>query len=180
MSRRSFLRTSAVLASGLAALAASLSPLRDLDDYTSLDRFMQKYYKELTPQEMDRVLKRIANDVEREYGVRPHVRDLSRWTALSLSMRSISRAASAAANACTRACRRTINRAPRRSSISACSGCARLAGYREGEHNYAPESVPEKGYFYMPVQCQQCKNPPCVKVCPRPRHLAGDGRHHRR
>jgi molybdopterin-containing oxidoreductase family iron-sulfur binding subunit len=26
--------------------------------------------------------------------------------------------------------------------------------------------VPEKGYFYMPVQCQQCKNPPCVKVCP--------------
>ena len=26
--------------------------------------------------------------------------------------------------------------------------------------------MPEKGYFYMPVQCQQCKNPPCVKVCP--------------
>jgi len=36
----------------------------------------------------------------------------------------------------------------------------------KAEHNYAPESVPEKGYFYMPVQCQQCKNPPCVKVCP--------------
>ena len=36
----------------------------------------------------------------------------------------------------------------------------------KAEHNYNPESVPEKGYFYMPVQCQQCKNPPCVKVCP--------------
>ena len=36
----------------------------------------------------------------------------------------------------------------------------------KAEHNYNPEMVPEKGYFYMPVQCQQCKNPPCVKVCP--------------
>jgi molybdopterin-containing oxidoreductase family iron-sulfur binding subunit len=36
----------------------------------------------------------------------------------------------------------------------------------KAEHNYAPPAVPEKGFFYMPVQCQQCKNPPCVKVCP--------------
>ena len=36
----------------------------------------------------------------------------------------------------------------------------------KGDHNYAPEAVPEKGFFYMPVQCHQCKNAPCVKVCP--------------
>ena len=34
------------------------------------------------------------------------------------------------------------------------------------DHNYAPDSVPEPGFYYMPVQCHQCKNPPCVKVCP--------------
>jgi molybdopterin-containing oxidoreductase family iron-sulfur binding subunit len=31
---------------------------------------------------------------------------------------------------------------------------------------YNPELVPEEGHFYMPVQCQQCENPPCTKVCP--------------
>ena len=31
---------------------------------------------------------------------------------------------------------------------------------------YDPETVPEEGRFYVPVQCQQCRNPPCVKVCP--------------
>jgi Fe-S-cluster-containing dehydrogenase component len=31
---------------------------------------------------------------------------------------------------------------------------------------YNPKDVPEEGKFYVPVQCQQCENPPCVKVCP--------------
>ena len=31
---------------------------------------------------------------------------------------------------------------------------------------YNPANVPEEGHFYVPVACQQCKNPPCTKVCP--------------
>jgi len=76
MSRRSFLRTSAVVTSGLAALAASLSPLLEMEDLPSAEKFMQKYYKELTPEEMKKVLNRIENEVEKQYGIRPHVRDL--------------------------------------------------------------------------------------------------------
>jgi molybdopterin-containing oxidoreductase family iron-sulfur binding subunit len=29
-----------------------------------------------------------------------------------------------------------------------------------------PGTVPRPDFFYMPVACQQCSNPPCVKVCP--------------
>jgi len=36
----------------------------------------------------------------------------------------------------------------------------------EAEHDYDPAEVPEEGKYYMPVQCHQCKNAPCVKVCP--------------
>ena len=73
--RRDFLRTSAVLTSGLAALAASLAPLRELDDFPTMDQFLQKYYRELTPAEKEKVLKRIADEVEKEYGIRPQVKD---------------------------------------------------------------------------------------------------------
>jgi len=31
---------------------------------------------------------------------------------------------------------------------------------------YDHEEVPYEGHFYLPVACQQCKNPPCVKACP--------------
>ncbi len=31
---------------------------------------------------------------------------------------------------------------------------------------YEADAVPRPGKFYMPVQCQQCRNPPCVKACP--------------
>src|SRR5438874_8010016 len=75
VSRRSFLRTSGVLATGIAALAASLSPLRELTDYSSAEQFMQKHYKELSKEDMAQVLARIEREVERQYKIRPHVRD---------------------------------------------------------------------------------------------------------
>ena len=31
---------------------------------------------------------------------------------------------------------------------------------------YEADKVPQEGHFYVPVACQQCRNPPCVKTCP--------------
>jgi Fe-S-cluster-containing dehydrogenase component len=49
----------------------------------------------------------------------------------------------------------------------------RVLRFRDGTMNleestiyYDAEEVPQKGYYYMPVQCQHCANPPCTKVCP--------------
>ena len=36
----------------------------------------------------------------------------------------------------------------------------------QSEHFYDAEEVPRPGHYYLPIQCQQCENPPCVKNCP--------------
>jgi molybdopterin-containing oxidoreductase family iron-sulfur binding subunit len=38
--------------------------------------------------------------------------------------------------------------------------------FDHAEHYYDPPQVPENGHFYLPVQCQQCENPSCTRVCP--------------
>jgi len=167
VSRRSFLRTSAVFGSGLAALAAALAPLRELEKFTSLEEFTQKYYRELTPAEMDRILKRIEAEVEREYGVRPHVRDFRPMNGVEyIYAHNLTRCIGC--RKCVHACVAENN--PSRNPEIQYIRVLRLPhgslDLEKAEHHYAPEQVPEKGYFYMPVQCQQCRNPPCVKVCP--------------
>jgi len=36
----------------------------------------------------------------------------------------------------------------------------------DAQNYYTDDAVPDKDFFYMPVQCQQCEKPPCVKACP--------------
>jgi len=38
--------------------------------------------------------------------------------------------------------------------------------FAESDVYYDSEEVPEPESFYLPVACQQCRNPACVKVCP--------------
>src|SRR4051812_31086487 len=75
VSRRSFLRSSALALSGVAAIAAALEPLRDINDPVTLKNFFQKHYKEMTPQDMEKVLARISAEVEKQYQIRPHIKD---------------------------------------------------------------------------------------------------------
>jgi len=43
---------------------------------------------------------------------------------------------------------------------------AKGVDFQHSDPYYEPQEVPEEGRFYVPVQCQQCENPPCTKVCP--------------
>src|SRR5881394_3880396 len=167
MNRRSFLRKSAIVASGVAAIAASLAPLRDLASFGSVDDFVQKHYKELSPEEMAKVLARITKEVEQQYKVRPHVRDLKPMDGVEFGY-ALNLTRCVGCRKCVHACVAENNqsRSPEIQYIRVLKMPNGTFDMEKGDHNYAPESVPEKGFFYMPVQCHQCKNPPWVKVCP--------------
>jgi molybdopterin-containing oxidoreductase family iron-sulfur binding subunit len=168
ISRRSFLRASTVLAAGTAAIAAGLAPLRKLGQFTSVDEFLQKHYKELTPGEMKAVLARIESEVERQYGIRPHVRDYKPMNGVEY-VYALNLTRCVGCRKCVHACVAENNqsRNPEIQYIRVLKmpndGTFDL---EKSDPNYAPKSVPEAGSFYMPVQCHHCKNPPCVKVCP--------------
>ena len=169
MSRRSFLRASAALAgvTGLAAIAASLKPLFEMEDFTSAQQFMQKYYKEMTPADMAVVLKRIEGEVEKQYGIRPHVRDFRPMDGVEF-VYALNLSRCIGCRKCVHACVAENNqsRDPEIQYIRVLKMPNGTMDMDRGDSTYASASVPEKGFFYMPVQCQQCHNPPCVKVCP--------------
>src|SRR5512139_196145 len=77
MTRRGFLASGTAAVAGLSALAAALSPLRQLDpdDLPTAEEFLQKHYKEMTPEERGKVLERIRKEVERRHKVTPTVTD---------------------------------------------------------------------------------------------------------
>jgi len=167
VSRRSFLRTSAVAVAGVAAMAAALEPLRDLTDYTSMEKFFQKHYREMTPDEMGLVLKRIEKEVEKQYGIRPHVKDYKPMDGVEF-VYCLNLTRCIGCRKCVHACAQenNLSRNPEMQYIRVLKMPHGSLNPEEGQHNYSPAQVPEKGFFYMPVACQQCRNSACSKVCP--------------
>ena len=78
ISRRSFLRNAAALTGGMAAMVAAMKPLMELDpeDRPTLEKVLQKHYKEMNGEEMKAALARITGEVECRYQVRPEIRDI--------------------------------------------------------------------------------------------------------
>jgi Fe-S-cluster-containing dehydrogenase component len=169
VTRRGFLRKGAAAVGGAAALAAAMSPLRDVapGDVPSLDKLLQKHYKEMTSAETDAVLRRIASEVEKRFNVKPHVTapppldGVEFVYALNLS-RCIG------CRRCVHACVKENNqsRVPEIQYIRVLKMEKGSIDVETSDHHYNPPLVPEHDSYYMPVQCHQCAKPPCVKVCP--------------
>ena len=121
----------------------------------------------MTPEEMKKVLERIEREVEKQYGIRPHVRDLKPLDGVEF-VYCLNLSRCIGCRKCVHACVAENNqsRNPEIQYIRVLQMENGSLDMEKAVHDYDPEKVPVKGHFYMPVQCQQCKNPPCVKVCP--------------
>jgi Fe-S-cluster-containing dehydrogenase component len=129
--------------------------------------FLQKHYKELTDQEKKEIFARIEQDVMRRTGVRVKVGDppplagVGFGFALNLSVCNGNRR-------CVEACARENNLPddPEVRYIRVLELDNATQHLERAATDYDHERVPAPGKYYLPVQCHQCRNPPCVRACP--------------
>lgn len=151
---------------GAAAFARALAPLAEWTADLSVEEFLQKHYKELTPEELRQVLTRLEEETQEEYGAEVTISDhrplpgVKFGYALNLSI-------CIGCRKCAEACHRENNhdRPSHNSYIRVLEMEKGSIDLEKGNAHY-DHPVPHPDKFYLPIQCQQCDNPPCVHVCP--------------
>src|SRR5579871_5033026 len=157
--RRHFLKIAGAAAAVGAAGCGTGAP--------TTEEFFRQHYKKLTDEDKKRIFARIEEETLARTGVSTHVSDpppmdgVEFAYALNLSVCNGSRR-------CVEACARENNLPddPEIRYIRVLEMEAGTLDVDEATPNYTRDKVPAPKKFYMPVQCHQCDNPPCVRACP--------------
>ena len=161
--RRDFMKW---MAAGTASIA-SLSVLSSCSG-DKIESFFQDQFKELDENELSKVLERLEREYKKQYhtdievNATPPMENVLFGYGLDLSK-------CIGCRRCVYACVEENNhsRNPEVQWIKVLEmEKDKGVDLLHANPYYDPEQVPEAGHFYMPVQCQQCRNAPCVKVCP--------------
>lgn len=153
---------------GFFALAAAAMSTGCKTDKLALDEFVQKHFKDLSTEELKDRLAQMEKRYSEQYGKKvtvsatPPLPGVLFGYALDLS-RCIG------CRRCVYGCVEENNqsRDPQTHWITVLEMDKETGvDLQHANAFYNHETVPEPGKFYMPVACQHCENPPCVKVCP--------------
>jgi molybdopterin-containing oxidoreductase family iron-sulfur binding subunit len=157
---------------GMAGLVAALKPLLALEKgEITLDDLLERHYRELGPEDLRRVLKSLEDKCAKERGARPAIRDLKPLDGVEFGY-ALNLTRCIGCRKCAHACLRENNQS-RDSADDIEMSYIRVLEMKKGAINletsnvsFNPEQVPAKDKYYMPVQCHQCRQSPCTKVCP--------------
>jgi Fe-S-cluster-containing dehydrogenase component len=165
MNRRTLFKALGAAATA-AAFGRAIAPLQDFTSGLSVDELLQKHYTELTDAEMERVLRRLENETRERYGAEVTIADPQPGPGVEFAY-ALNLSVCIGCRQCVAACHAENNH-DRPSYNSYIRVLEMKQGSLDLEHGNATYDHPVRapGAFYMPVQCHQCKNPPCVKVCP--------------
>jgi molybdopterin-containing oxidoreductase family iron-sulfur binding subunit len=133
----------------------------------ALGDLFQDHYQRMTADEMKDALARIERRAKRKFGVDITCEDTKPIPGVVFGY-ALNISKCKGYRDCVHACVRE-NNLGRDSQVQYIRVLQMNKGsmnLEKSEHYYEAESVPVPGKFYMPVQCQQCDNPPCVKACP--------------
>jgi len=163
--RRSLLKIGG-LTLGAAAFTKAMSPIFSFAGDQSVDSLLQNHYRELGPEDLKAVLTRLEADAKAEYGADVKIRDPQAIPGVKFGY-ALNLTACIGCRKCVEACH-VENNHDRSSYQSYIRVLEMDKGTLDLEHGNADYDgdVPNPDKFYLPVQCQQCDEPPCVDVCP--------------
>ena len=170
--RRKFVKgiggVAAATAGAAAAGTAMGSPAWGGSSFTdAMGDFFQNHYKRMTPEQIQDALARIERRAKRQHGAEitcentPPQQNVVFGYAINLSKCQGYRD-------CVHACVKENNhdRSSQMQYIRVLEMNEGSMNLEESDHYYDPETVPVAGKYYLPVQCMQCDDAPCVKACP--------------
>ncbi len=152
---------------GAAAFARALAPLVSwAESDLTVDGWLQKHYKELDRAELEIILRQIEERTLEDYGAEVHVEDVRPTEGVSFAY-ALNLSICIGCRKCAQACHVENNhdRPTNNSYIRVLEMQKASLDLEAGTADY-DHPVPRSDKFYMPVQCHQCDNAPCVKVCP--------------
>jgi molybdopterin-containing oxidoreductase family iron-sulfur binding subunit len=152
------------LGAATAAMAAALTGC----DTLSREEFLQRNFKELSTDEVRSVIARLEKEYQAKYGKEVKVADTPPIPGVIFGY-ALDLSRCIGCRRCVHACVKENNqsRDPEVQWIRVLEmDKEEGVNVHHSDPYYDPAEVPREGHFYMPVQCQQCKKPPCTKVCP--------------
>lgn len=159
-SRRSFIKNISLATLSTIALSGC--------DMEAFDEFLQRNFRTLSEEEKNEIVKKLEIKYKEKYGKVFHVSDKPAIEE-TLFGYALDLSKCVGCRKCVYACVKENNqsREPQIHWIDVLQmEKEKGIDFAESNVQYNPEKVPEKGHFYVPVQCQQCRNPQCVTVCP--------------
>ncbi len=157
LGRRQFLRTAAggVAVAGLSAC--------------SVEELLRRNYRELSKQDLAAIIQRLEKRYSEQYGKRVRVGTEAPLAGVDFAY-GLDLSRCIGCRRCVYACVRENNQSRRNPQIQWIRVLemdkAHGVDLAHADAYYQADLVPRPGHFYMPVQCQQCRHPPCTKVCP--------------
>lgn len=165
--RRNFIAKGVLTVAGLAAGGAALSPLFNAEEIPSADEFLQKHYKRLTDDDKKEIFSRLEAEIKNTYKIDAHITDPQPIDGVEFAyVLNVGRCIGC--RKCVYACmdENNTSRDPQVQYIRVLKLKKGSIDLESSSHDYPENEIADPDYFYMPVQCHQCRKPPCVKVCP--------------
>jgi len=160
-------RRSLLIGGGLTAMAAVAATVAG-SSTGFVERMLRRRFTELSPERKVEILDALEREYSERYGREVTVADTPPMDGVEFAY-GLDIARCVGCRRCVYACVHENNqsRDPQIQWIRV----LRMEKERgielaESTAYYEPPEVPEQDAFYLPVACQQCRNPPCVKVCP--------------